>query len=172
MLLLLSLIEIEEDKTKFMLIYEQYKDLMFYVARNILKRKEDAEDAVHDSFVKIIKNLDKISDVYCHRTKSFIVIVTERTSFDMLRKSKRLKEVSLDEEFLDDETDIESMQVEGLTIAQAIAKLPPRYREILLLKYDNELDNKEIADLLNISEENVRKLIQRAKHRLEKELKD
>ena len=55
----LSIIDTEEDKTKFEVIYEKYHKLMFYVANQILKDNYLAEDAVHDSFVKFIENLDK-----------------------------------------------------------------------------------------------------------------
>ena len=35
---------------------------MFYIAQNILHNVEDAEDAVHNAFVKIAENIDKIKD--------------------------------------------------------------------------------------------------------------
>ena len=62
MLVYLSLIESDEDKSKFEKIYERYKGLMFYTAMQILNHKQDAEDAVHQAFVSIIENLDKISE--------------------------------------------------------------------------------------------------------------
>lgn len=53
----MSMIDTEENKTKFELIYEKYHKLMFYIAYQILKDNPLSEDAVHDSFVKIIENL-------------------------------------------------------------------------------------------------------------------
>jgi len=48
----LSVIDTEEDKTKFELIYEQYGKLMFYIANQILKDQFLAEDAVHLFYAK------------------------------------------------------------------------------------------------------------------------
>lgn len=56
---------------------------------------------------------------------------------------------------------------ESFSIAQAIASLPDRYRELLLLKYDTGYSEKEIAQLLGMSEANVKKTIQRAKAKLQ-----
>ena len=52
------------------------------------------------------------------------------------------------------------------TLAAAIASLPPRYRSVLLLRYDCGYSNAEIANILDTTEPNVRKLIQRAKEKL------
>ena len=43
---------------------------------------------------------------------------------------------------------------------------PPRYRSVLLLRYDCGYSNAEIANILDMTEPNVRKLIQRAKEKL------
>ena len=55
----------------------------------------------------------------------------------------------------------------GSAIAHAIASLPDRYRELLLLKYDTGYSEKEIAQLLGMTEANVKKTIQRAKAKLQ-----
>ena len=47
MIVYMQLIDIAEDRSKFERLYEQYKQLMFYTAFQILKRPQDAEDAVH-----------------------------------------------------------------------------------------------------------------------------
>lgn len=73
MLFFLEMINTEDDKSKFILIYEKYCKLMFYIANQILNDSWLAEDAVHDAFVNVIKNLHKIEDVNCNKTKSFIL---------------------------------------------------------------------------------------------------
>lgn len=59
------MIETDEDKSKFEKIYERYKNLMFYTAMQILNHTQDAEDAVHQAFIPIIDNIDKISEPDC-----------------------------------------------------------------------------------------------------------
>lgn len=51
MIYYMSMIDAEENKTKFELIYEKYHKLMFYIANQILKDNSLAEDAVHDSLL-------------------------------------------------------------------------------------------------------------------------
>lgn len=57
MIVYLQLIDTAEDRSKFEQLYEQYKQLMFYTAFQILKRPQDAEDAVHHAFLSIAENI-------------------------------------------------------------------------------------------------------------------
>ena len=173
MLIYLQLIETEEDKSKFETIYLTYRDLMFYVAQRILNNEHDAEDVVHQSFLKIIDVLEKISDPVCHKTKSLVVIVVERTAIDLYRKHKRRTTVPFDEGYAlpSTPTQAEAM-AHGYSFARAMAALPARQREVLLLKYDWGYSNKEIAALLSMEEDNVRKTIQRAKQHLSTALQE
>jgi len=85
----LSIIDSEQDKNKFEILYTTYRKLMFYVANRILKDQYLAEDAVHQAFIKIIENLDKIEDVHCHKTKSYIVIIVRNNAINMYNRRKR-----------------------------------------------------------------------------------
>ena len=58
----LMMIDAEEDKPKFAILYETYRHLMMKVALNVLKDTFLAEDAVHESFIKIAKNMEKIGE--------------------------------------------------------------------------------------------------------------
>ena len=70
MLIYLQSIADPQDRNKFEQLYIQYKQLMFCVANSILRNEYDAEDAVHQAFLAIVKNLDKISDLECTKTKT------------------------------------------------------------------------------------------------------
>lgn len=84
------MIESDEDKSKFEQLYIMYKGLMFHVAMKILKNEFDAEDAVHQAFLSLIENLKKISDVKCPKTRTYIVIITERKAIDIIRSRSKL----------------------------------------------------------------------------------
>ena len=60
MLVYLSMIESESDKSLFEQLYIRYKGLMYHIAYRILQNREDAEDAVHQAFVSIAKNIKKL----------------------------------------------------------------------------------------------------------------
>jgi RNA polymerase sigma-70 factor (ECF subfamily) len=176
MLFLMMLIDSEEDRSKFEILYEQYRRYMFRIAMQILGNAQDAEDAVHEAFIKIIKNLDKISDPKCPQTKHFIVIIVRRTAIDMMRqKSREPETVTIDDEtegvLMDgNETDVYRTADERLVLAEAMAKLPDTYRDVILLKYYHDFSDEMIADQMGMSVANVQKTIQRARKKLELEL--
>ena len=166
MLIYLQMIESEEDKSKFEKLYNQYRHLMFSVANKILDNQFDAEDAVHKAFVSIIDNLDKIKEVDCPKTKAYVVIITENKAIDIIRSKKHI----IEDELIDTLYGIEIPMPGDGGLADAMAKLPARYREVLLLRFDNGYKTKEIAKMMNMTEGSMQKLIWRAKDALHKQL--
>lgn len=164
MLIYLSLIETDSNKAKFESIYTEYKSLMFHVANGILNNEQDAEDAVHDAFLSIAKNFDKISTENRHKTKAFVVIVVESRAINIYRRKKR----HVSSEYLEDMMGITEEFSQKDAISQCFQKLPLRYRRFLQLKYVWGYQNRELSDFMGISEAGVRKLNQRAKEALEK----
>ena len=59
LMLYMSMLDTQEEKSKFEEIYIQYRKLMFVCAKSILKDDALAEDAVHNAFIKIIRHLQK-----------------------------------------------------------------------------------------------------------------
>ncbi|MCR5785459.1 MAG: RNA polymerase sigma factor [Eubacterium sp.] len=167
MFLYLSLIDDEGDKSKFEIIYREYRQLMYYVADQILGDTKDSEDVVHDAFLKIIEHIEKISDPKCPKTRSFVVTIVERKAIDLYRQRQRRSNVSFEEAFLDKSKEAETEAVnESDRIATAIALLPDNYRELILLRYDNGFSEGEIADIVDMTPANVQKTLQRAKKKL------
>ena len=160
MYIYLTMIDSPDDQTKFERIYHKYRYLMLHIAKQILQNHHDAEDVVHQAFVSIIENIDKIADIDSPKTRSFVVIITERKAIDMLRQNQR-------RHTLRDITGIEMPSSLENPVADAIVKLPVHYREVLLLRFDNGFTTKEIASMLKISDSGVRKLIARAKKALQ-----
>ena len=168
MFIYIALIESEEDKDKFEELYKTYKQLMFYIANNILKDADLAEDAVHQAFLRIINHLGKIDEINCRKTKGFIVTIIEHVSIDIYRKRKRENALSINEieyGLRDLTSEINSIE-ETNAIIQAIASLPVKYSTVLRLKYSHGYTNEEISRILSITEENVRQRIVRAKRKL------
>ena len=72
----LSMVETEEEKDLVTDLYNTYKQILFDVSMSILHNTADAEDAVQESFIRIIKNITKIDDVNSLGTKAFCVVIT------------------------------------------------------------------------------------------------
>ncbi len=168
MLVYLTLIDEESNRTKFEQLYLEYRQTMFYVASSILRDEHLAEDAVHKAFIKIIDHLEKINEIKCHKTKGFLVIIVKNISTNMYNKRKKenvvpIGEISnfsnqalaFDEKLLED--------YEYSNLVKKILKLPPNYSNILMLKYGHGYSDDEIANILDISKVNVRKRAERAK---------
>lgn len=166
-LIYLQMIESEADKSKFEQLYLKYRSQMLRVAMSILHNEQDAEDAVHQAFLAILNNLEKISDVDCLETRSYIVIIVERKSIDLIRARKKV--VSLDDEA---ESGIEIPMPGDSPLADAMEKLPPRYREALQLRFFIGYSIKEVAGVLGIEYGAAQRLILRAKDALEKRLQE
>ena len=148
---------------KFEQIYLRYRNLMYYVAEQILHNPQDAEDAVHNAFVYLAENLQKISDPMCPKTKSYVATIVESKAIDIYRKKQRHPQVPWEEETVG----ISVEYTQGHTIAACMGQLPARYREALTLKYTHGYTSKEIGKLMGITAANAEKLIQRAKAKLE-----
>ena len=58
----MSFIDDDDDREKFEIIYNEYRKRMVSTAYSILRNHEDAEDAVHDTFIKIARNMNSIGD--------------------------------------------------------------------------------------------------------------
>lgn len=163
----LSLLDTPEKKSKLEKIYYEYRKPMLYIAHDILHDYDKAEDAVQQGFLKIISHLDKIEDISCHKTKSFIVLIIRCISLDMLRKENKRMEVYNEDipEWQMSCSDVEdSLLVED--IVEELKRLPDIYRDILELKVYHGLSEKEIANTLEISYATVRKRLERARNML------
>ena len=162
MLIYLQLIETEEDKSKFEEIYSEYRNLMFFLAHNRLHNKQDAEDAVHQVFVKIAENIQKVEPV-SPKTKRLVVVMIENTVTDMLRKRSRYSSV----EYLEEDRAVPTPELdEENLLDQCILKLPEKQRTVIWLKYRDGYSLREIAGLMGITLVWAQKLDQRAKKRL------
>lgn len=167
----LRLLDTEEERTRFRQLYDKYKNLMFFVAKGILKDDYLAEDAVQEAFIRIAKNFSKIGEISCPRTKNFSVIIVRNVSLMMLEKEKNNAHEEYNDELYsgnigaapDFDPDISVLKAyEYETLLNAITQLPDIYRDTLYLRYFNDFNMREIASVLDISEEAAKKRSQRA----------
>ena len=182
MIVYLQMLETSEEQVRFEELVHTYKNLMFYVANQVLNNDYDAEDAVQQAFFAILKNFEKISEIKCPQTRSFVVTIVERKAIDLYRSKNRNAAIPFDEEFINIPGGIEADVVSVRTdLARAMAKLPTSslwglvlhsYRELLLLKYDNGYSEQEIAVMCSMTKANVKKTIYRAKKKLESLLEE
>lgn len=168
LMIYLSMIDTEEDKDIFMELQGEYSGLMYRKAYSILRDSQLAEDAVQESFLRIIKNFDKVIKEKCPQTRNYFVKIVKGVSIDIYRKRKKQQTLPLDERegtMIDEFTNIEDILV-GKEIETYLLQLPKSYYIILSLKYTDGYTYKEIASILDITEENVKKRLMRARNKL------
>lgn len=161
MLVYLSIIDDPQDHFKFEKIYVLYRDYMLSIANAVLHNEHDAENAVHNAFLSVAKNLSKITDIDSPRTRGFLAVITERKAINLYNERKK----HTGDELYEDTITVSPDPLGEHDMKWAIVKLPPRYREIILLKYFQGFTTKECAELLDITPAAASKLDQRAKQR-------
>lgn len=160
-------------------IFDEYSDRVYKIAYKFVNNPDEASDIVQDTFLKIYRNIEYFKNVNRERTISLIVIYAKNASLDLLRKKSRKNkhfsstysdddEVENDE--LPDDTDTPEEIIINRDIGERLAKyinmLPDSQREVIMLKYYHEMKEKEIAEILNITESTVSTRLSRAKEKL------
>lgn len=172
----MSLIDNDDDRSKFEILYHNYRKRMVYTAFDVLRNKEDAEDAVHDTFVKIARNMHSIEDPNSAESLSYVLKATKNTAINLSRKnSVRNKNVSFeDAENILDSQFFETLRVQEnyIEVVNAIRGLNDKYRDVLFYYFVEGMKPKDIADLLGRSNSAVQQQIARGKQKLIAILKD
>ena len=175
MFLNFSALQTEEERSKLSQLFEEYVDLMIYVAKGIVKDHALAEDVVQDSFEKIILNLDKIDEIGCHKTKGFIVTIVRNTAYNLLKKKNRT-DTNIDEEN-EPVIDFEQLSLDKIVstesyeaLVNAIDSLSDNLKSVAMLHFVHEYDYAGIAEILKINNDTVRQRISRARKILKDEL--
>lgn len=165
--MLLMMMVLTDDQSELVeKLYKDYYGLFYSIAYNVLKSKQEAEDAVHTSFEKISKKIEKISQLSCPQRRSYCVVLVENHSISMLRASGKVEYVStIDETIGEGAVDPEEILVrivEEEELKRVFRMLPDEERELLRLHYYDNWSYKQIAEVYGISVEAAKKRGQRA----------
>lgn len=155
-------------------LYVKYRQLMFYVANEILDDTQLAEDAVQEAFIRIAKNMHKIDIANDLKTKAFVVTIVHNVALTMLKKENHYYDFSEYQDLIVDKQEVEKDVLDRLEVKSyisAIRKLPEKYRDILYLHCVQEYTISEISKLLQLSQEVVKKRIQRGRKKILKDIK-
>ena len=170
------------SKIDFNEVYKKFQPkILHYLSRLI--GPSEAEDTVQEVFEKINRGLDGFKGE--SKLSTWIYRIATNTALDKLRSSSfkhSLKQASLEETAGTKDKNAWTGQTETAIdqnvirkemsecVREYIDRLPPAYSTILILSEIKELKNKEIADILEISLENVKVRLHRARASLKKEL--
>ena len=167
---LLELCKENNEKAQ-LTLYNQYYKAMFNVSYRIVGDSYLAEDVMQESFLKAFRKLDTFSGNVTFG--SWLKKIVINTSISELKKLNKHQFESLDENVGDLIVKEESenfTELKAESILKTIQSLKSNYKIILTLFFIEGYDLEEITSILNISYENCRTMMSRAKESLRKKL--
>lgn len=172
MLLYLSMIDSDEDKKSFEKIYHDNYLTMYHIALGILKSQPDAENAVHEAFLKLAEKFEKYSSLSCSDMTGLCVTIVKNKAIDQIRRARLLSEEEVEKLILYDETvekSPEKMLKRGemeSSIQKLLEQLPEILKQTLVLKFFYEYSNHEISRIMGIPVKTVEMRLYRGKQKL------
>ncbi len=168
------------DLQAFDVLVHRYKDqLLNYVYRFVGNRIE-AEDIVQETFLRVYKNKHYYKEIA--KFSTWVYTIAGNLAKTELRKRKRRKIFSVSN-FVNEERDYDipdldrnpEAQVDGSIkediIQRAIEKLPPKFKEVILLRDIQGFAYEEISQILNIPLGTVKSRVNRGRLKLQEDLK-
>ena len=165
--------------------YQRYEQKMYQSAYYILHHAEQAEDAVQEAFLKLmkrphclssepcqlpelLKSAVYFSDVDSDDCKRYLITVIKHSSIDIYNKKRKEQEIISysNEDVMIDWAGGCIETKEEIDLKELIAKLPPKYYAVVDCLVLKNLSVKETARKLNITEATVRKRFERSKKML------
>lgn len=159
----------DSDREKLRQLYDRYKNRMYITACKVLHDPQRAEDAVHDAFVAIAGNMDKIKDVESVCTASYLIKSVRSRALNIVRMGLPEKELPIDEaQAVSDESLLDEICTRQSVreIVNGILSLDEKYRDVMSLYYLNEFTLSEIADALSIKENTAKQQLYRGRQKL------
>ena len=154
------------DREAFGELVEQYRDNVYRLAYRMCGNAYDADEAAQEAFVAAWRALPNFRGDA--KFSTWLYRLTTNAAIDVMRREKRHQTVG-DGEMIEVADDADSPQetVERTeqqeAVQEALATLSEEYREVLLLRYMEELDYAEIAEVLQLPSGTVKSRINRAK---------
>jgi RNA polymerase sigma-70 factor (ECF subfamily) len=159
-----------EDPTAFGALYDHYVDRIFAYTARLLQDEAAAQDVTAVTFEKALKQLRRY-EWQAHGFGPWLYRIARNEALSKLRRQKWLSPKSWfgTTEMRVTETAVQARQT-CQTIHHALARLRPQDRDIIVLRYLEELSSEDVAEILACSTSNVYVRLHRALDRLRAEL--
>jgi len=173
----LAILETDEQRNELSEIYETNKNRFYAIAFEHLHNKDDAEDAIQESFLRIAKNPDKFFTLSDSKKISYICVVLRNVSADIFKKNVKSEadELSEDLMFQNDISPLENSLLNKISHEELmgfIKNLPILQRNVLFLTCLSELSIDETAKILKISKTAVNQRLYLARKSIREYIKE
>jgi RNA polymerase sigma-70 factor (ECF subfamily) len=150
-------------------LVSEYAGTLYRVAYSVLRNAADAEDAVQEAFVRVLRHRDMLAEVRDQRV--WLIRIVWNVVLDRKRRMKTRPETDdvaelarvLPATGLSAEERVAAVQHHAHVLA-CVEQLPAKERQVLMLSAFEELSSVEIASVLGVSESSVRSRLFRARN--------
>ena len=159
----LQMIDTPEEKIRFEQIYLKYRSLMYHVADGILHNRQDAEDAVHNAFLRIIQHFKRLQNTPAQDLAPWVTVIARNEAISLQRK--RRGEAPLED--WDGFAETPEAVTDYHALVDIFTRLPQTYRAPLEMKLLLGYSDGEIAARLDLSKTAVSTRISRGRQLLQ-----
>ncbi len=160
------------DVDAFSALVDRYKVRLFNLIYRILQNKQEAEDILQETFLRVFKEKKRYSSKYAFST--WIYTIALNLCRNELKRKKRFKFFGIDL-VKDDHRFAVYPQGNSCNLSsileKAIASLPAKYREAFLLREVNHLSYEEMSQCMGVPLGTVKSRVNRARLMLQNKLK-
>lgn len=151
-------------------LYTRYCDKVFRKCLSLTRNRERAEDFTHDIFIKVATRLSGFRSEA--KFSTWLYSITYNYCMDQLRSPKQ-REIYSDEPYetlsnYADDNDADIAEMEAQQLNRALTYLTPDERGLLLMKYQDDISIRDIAETQQLTESAVKMRLMRAKEKLRK----
>lgn len=144
------------------------KERFYYLAYSYTKNEQDALDVVQDSIQKALLSLDTLKDE--QQLKSWFYKIVVRTAIDFFRKHKREQVVDNEKLVVISPHQIDTYN--NMDLTGALNNLARPYREVIILRYFEDLKIEDVAHVLDINVNTAKSRLYKALRLLRIQLQD
>jgi RNA polymerase sigma factor (sigma-70 family) len=171
------------DEKAFKSLIKRYKNPVAQIVYKLIRDRSQLEDLTQEVFIKAFQHLNDFD--YQHQFASWLFKITNNHCIDYIRK-KRLRVYSIDDQVKTEdgeigyeipdstyEPDLNMLREQkSKLIRHAIDSLPKKYREVIVLRHQEELSYEEIAKETGLPVNTIKVQLFRAREMMYKFLKD
>jgi len=173
------------DQKAYAELMGRYRDSIYFMLLKMINNKDDAEDLTIEAFGKAFKRLHQYTPKYAFST--WLFKIASNNCIDWIRKQKKKKTLSLDNPIGTgdgedmtieirsdgpDPADVVMKTQKAEILRDVVAKLKPRYRTLVELRYYKEYSYEEIAQEMDLPLGTVKAQLFRAREFLNNLMKD
>ena len=160
------------DRDAFSCLYARYHGPLKYYLRRLLDSPQTADDVLQTTWLKVLPGIMQLRrpDVF----RAWLYQVARNEAFQQLRREKRLPEMEVAEgqPELADETEDDFSKTDATRVHAALAELSSAHREVLVLRFLEDLSYQEMASIVGCELGTIRSRLHHAKRVLRRVLEE